>query len=633
MKFKSLILTAFAAVLSCSQAFGQATILPPGETCFSALAPTSGGPGNTGTGFIGLLGTITPGAGGTNGTYGGVSLTGGSGSQATANITVSGGQVTQVAILNPGTQYVVGDVLSANPADIGNVTGFSVPVSSVSLNYALAGGSVGFYIPNTLTFKQTWQDSAESILNQNPVTLDANGCATIYGAGIYRMIVKDSLGNTVYDKLTASTGPSGLFWAGQAGGTGNAITVTDTSFALQDGASIQFLALAANTGSATLSVSGAPPILIVKDTSTGPQPLSGGEIGPGNTPIVTYDATNAEFHLVNPASTSGGSSGSASLTPPQGYLNLVGQASGDVVQTGDVVGAGTIFYSPFVGNVIPIWNGSSFVATTFSELTATLTSAGSPANSIQDECVFSNNGVPTLVTGPQWTNSAAGSGNRGTGAGSAQLTRQQGIWVNANQIIGYNGLSSFTIPANQCTYVGSVSIDATAGQVSAYRSYGQSRKFGVWNAYNRQPIIMLAGDPTSSWAYNIGTIRPSNNNTANSITTFTGLPEEQVKVTFNQKVIGGSASATSQVIADWQYGIGWNSTTSFSGQTASPGIRIDGSAVDILMQAMGTAEYEPTIGIGINTATSLELATSINNGSLTWDGSQTNMLLTASYRG
>ena len=144
---------------------------------------------------------------------------------------------------------------------------------------------------------------------------------------------------------------------------------------------------------------------------------------------------------------------------------------------------------------------------------------------------------------------------------------------------------------------------------------------------------MLAGDPTSSWAYNIGTIRPSNNNTANSITTFTGLPEEQVKVTFNQKVIGGSASATSQVIADWQYGIGWNSTTSFSGQTASPGIRIDGSAVDILMQAMGTAEYEPTIGIGINTATSLELATSINNGSLTWDGSQTNMLLTASYRG
>lgn len=633
MKFKSLVLAAFAAVLSCSQAFGQATILPPGETCFSALAPTSGGPANTGTGFIGLLGTITPGAGGTNGTYGGVSLTGGSGSQATANITVSGGQVTQVAILNPGQNYVVSDVLSANPADIGNVTGFSVPVSSVSLNYALAGGAVGFYIPNTMAFKQTWQDSGETTLNQNPVPLDANGCAVIYGAGIYRMIVKDSLGNTVYDKLTASTGPSGLFWAGQAGGTGNAITVTDSSFALQDGASIQFLAFAANTASATISVSGGPPILLVKDTSSGPQPLSGGEIGPGNTPIVTYDATNQEFHLVNPASTSGGSSGSAALTPPQGYLNLVGQASGDVVQTGDVTGAATIFYSPFVGNVIPIWNGSTFVATTFSELTATLTAAGSPASSIQDECVFSNNGVPTLVTGPQWTNSGAGSGNRGTGAGTAQLTRLQGIWVNANSIIGYNGLSSFTIPANQCTYVGSVSIDTTAGQVSAYRSYGQNRKFGVWNAYNRQPIVMQAGDPASQWTYNSSTIRPSNNSSGNSITVFTGLPEEQISTSFHQVVVFGGLSSSAQVIATWAVGIGWNSTTAFSGQAATNSLRVDASAIDAQLDTTTSATYLNPPTLGINVATSLEQTQAVSNATVSYDGTRLNMVLTAAYRG
>lgn len=70
----------------------------------------------------------------------------------------------------------------------------------------LTSGTVGFYIPSTLTFKTTWQNSAESISNTNPVVLDAGGRAIIYGDGNYRMIVKDRLGNLVYDQLTSSTG-------------------------------------------------------------------------------------------------------------------------------------------------------------------------------------------------------------------------------------------------------------------------------------------------------------------------------------------------------------------------------------------------------------------------------------------
>lgn len=631
MKFKSAIAAFFAAVLSCVQSepvLAQATILPPGETCFQATTGING--------MIGLLGTITGGSGYVSNTYGGVALTGGSGTGATANITVSGGIVTQVAILNPGIQYVVGDVLTAPASSLGGSgSGFSFPVASTAINSSLAGGTVGFYIPNTSTFKQTWQNAGETILNTNPVALDQNGCAIIYGAGIYRMVVKDNLGNTVYDQLTASTSPIGIFWAGQATGTGNAIQITDSSFALQDGATIQFLALAANTGPTTIAVSGGSPIAIVTDTSSGPAALSGGEIGPGNAPMITYDAVNGEFHLVNPASTSSTST-TSSLTPPQGYLNLVGQASGDVVQgASDVIGVGTIFYSPFVGNTIPIWNGSVFKSVVFSELTATLTSAGSSSNAIQDECVFSNNGVPTLVTGPAWTTATAGAGSRGTGAGSAQITRVQGIWVNANSIVGYNGLSSYTIPANQCTYVGSISIDGTAGQVSAYRTWGQSRKFGIWNAYNRQSIVMQAGDSTSSWNYLTNTIRASNNNAANSITTFTGLPEEQINIAFNQYVIGGTTSSGgTSIIADWQTGIGWNSVSAFSGQVGGSGIRVDSSSIDILLNATAPAFYINPPTIGINVATSLERTTLVNGSpAINYQGTQSNMMLTASYRG
>lgn len=66
----------------------------------------------------------------------------------------------------------------------------------------LAGGSVYFYIPNTSTFKATWQDSAQTTLNTNPVILDGGGRAVIWGVGVYRQVVYDQFGNLIWDKIT-----------------------------------------------------------------------------------------------------------------------------------------------------------------------------------------------------------------------------------------------------------------------------------------------------------------------------------------------------------------------------------------------------------------------------------------------
>lgn len=82
---------------------------------------------------IATLGAITPGSAYTNGTYSGVSLTGGSGSGATANITVAGGAVTVVTLVNPGTGYAIGNTLSATAASIGGTgSGFSIPVATAT---------------------------------------------------------------------------------------------------------------------------------------------------------------------------------------------------------------------------------------------------------------------------------------------------------------------------------------------------------------------------------------------------------------------------------------------------------------------------------------------------------------------
>jgi len=110
---------------------------------------SSGEAYNVQGGPISTLGTITSGGSGyTNGTYNGVALTGGSGTGATANITVStSNTVTTVAIVSPGTGYLVNETLSAAGSSIGGTgSGFSVAVASleqtpISTLGTITGGS------------------------------------------------------------------------------------------------------------------------------------------------------------------------------------------------------------------------------------------------------------------------------------------------------------------------------------------------------------------------------------------------------------------------------------------------------------------------------------------------------------
>lgn len=600
-----------------TKAYPQATILPPGEQCFQALTPTSGGPNGTGTGFVGLLGTITGGSGGTAGLYGGVPLTGGHGTNATANILVTTG-VTSLSTLNPGQGYVAGDVLSAASGNIGGVTGFSVPISSVAINQSLAGGSVYYYVPNTSTFKQTWQNSGETVLNTNPVQLDANGCAIVYGSGIYRQVLEDSLGNIVWDQLTASTGnSSNFYWANLAGGTPNVVTVTDASFSGTDGQIISFIPLFTNTGPVTLNVSGFGAIPVVKDTSTGAVALTGGELvanSPSNIVEVEYSATQGNFHILNLVQ----SAASATPTqPPQGYLNLLGVAAGGPIQgSTDVTAATTLYYTPYVGNQIPVWNGSSFTILAFPELQIVLSASAQSASTIYDVCVSNQNGTPVGVIGPAWSNSSGGTSARGTGNGSAQLTYENGILVNAVQIISNNGATTYTVPALECTYVGSIFIDGTGGQVSNYRTYGQSRKWGVWNAYWRVPVCLLAGDSTATWNYGTNTFRPSNNNTANSLTVFSGLQQETYNLDFQQSYVGGTSGFTT-------LGIGWNSTTVPSGA-----LGVLPTVTNTISATTRAILMEPP-SLGINVATSLEAS----DATTAFSGRNPQMQLQACWRG
>ena len=88
-----------------------------------------------------LTATITnAGAGYTNGTYNNTPLTGGSGTGATANITVAGNVVTAVVINGHGINYVVGDTLSAT---ITGGAGFVLTVNTLMSFVSLYQNEVG----------------------------------------------------------------------------------------------------------------------------------------------------------------------------------------------------------------------------------------------------------------------------------------------------------------------------------------------------------------------------------------------------------------------------------------------------------------------------------------------------------
>ena len=319
---------------------------------------------------------------------------------------------------------------------------------------------------------------------------------------------------------------------------------------------------------------------------------------------------------------------------PGGYLTpcqvssgspATGCAAGVLMPTADVTGVTNLFYEPAFGNGLPIYNGSAMANVAFSELTLAVPSSR-VADTLYDVYVFLNSGTPTLAFGPAWSSSTLGSSARGSGAGTAQQATVAGIVVNASAVTAVNGSNSYTIPTNQGTYVGTCYIDGTNGQLSFYRTWGQSRKWACWNAYNQQKIVLKVGDSTSSWTYASATPRVSRGNSGNSMIVLTGLAQEEVEVSFQQTITVQENTSSGSA----QIGVGVNAT-SFSGTTGNVIFNISGNPGTVV-GGNGVASYTLPPSLGVNQLNALE-ATPQTAGTITFDGAEQYMLLKATYRG
>jgi hypothetical protein len=292
---------------------------------------------------------------------------------------------------------------------------------------------------------------------------------------------------------------------------------------------------------------------------------------------------------------------------PQGRLTL---SSGEPVMTADQVGKTSIFYTPYTGSVVPIYDGTAFVPTAFvgpsNDLTQSAASKSGPVAAgpyqVIDMFVWNDSGTIRLTRGPKWikagsvtmtiaapcvvswtahglydgatvrfttsgalptglaasvdyfvtkvdansfklsttlanqvagmfittsgTQSASHTGEncttaRGTGMGTTELERLNGLWVNKYDID--NGPA-----ARRGTYVGTIATNGSSlvdFKMGSAAPGGGEAFIGVWNTYNRVSVAGVVSSSTPSWAMINGT-RPFAGSATFRATMVSGLAED-----------------------------------------------------------------------------------------------------------
>lgn len=297
----------------------------------------------------------------------------------------------------------------------------------------------------------------------------------------------------------------------------------------------------------------------------------------------------------------------AQITMPQGRLTLT---TATPVMTASATAQTTVYYTPYKGAYVPIWNGVRTIMTKFAELSqATTDNTKSPAavanSSNYDLFVWNDSGTLRCTRGPAWTSDTG----RGTGAGTTQITRNaDGYHTNTVAITNGPG-------AGLGTYVGTVRSNGSA-QIDyiiggAGGAGGESTTLGVWNAYNRVQTTLVNYDNTNTWNYTLLTWQLKNtgaSSTANRITLVVGLSEDCL--TALNVVCSTNSSANIQRAAS----IGLNSVTAYS----------IFATVSLFQQSIAAgpvthvAHFMAQAPLGFNYLAPIEISTA--SGTTTWYG-------------
>jgi hypothetical protein len=168
-------------------------------------------------------------------------------------------------------------------------------------------------------------------------------------------------------------------------------------------------------------------------------------------------------------------------------------SSGNPIPSSNITAATTLYFTPYNGNRICIWNGAEWTLRTFAELTLSL--AGTTANTNYDIFIFDNAGVLTLER-IAWTNDT-------TRSAAGAISRLDGVWIKTSDNRRYLGTIR-TAAAGQC-------------------NDSQSERL-VYNAQNRvfRKVLVSA---SISYTYSANTYRPTGGLSSVRIQSVCGLEQ------------------------------------------------------------------------------------------------------------
>lgn len=225
-------------------------------------------------------------------------------------------------------------------------------------------------------------------------------------------------------------------------------------------------------------------------------------------------------------------------------------STGTPVTTADVSAATSIFYTPYTGNRIALYDSTASLwnTRTFTELTISL--SGCTASKPYDVFLYDNAGTvasETLV----WTN---------TTTRATALAQQDGAYVKSGT------------PSRR--YVGSFFCNATGGQTDStfVKQY-------IWNMYNRRARAMRRLEASSTWTYNSATWRQANAAAANQLEVMVGLAEDAMPVTVTAMVQTNTANDYAAVA------VGVDSTSAIGTGTLWVSTRMPSGAADVPVMA------------------------------------------------